>query len=144
MGKNRQRGSHPPIEANQTSSNITNMSPTQLDEYIDEIKNMSDDDLMKTYQDFTSNWTYVAEWNGSKRTSKFIKPSEDITGDDGIHRGDVNNINHSFINLNRVRLEISTQMLKRDLDNEYGYPDVPYYEVIDGVIQFHPFTPTNE
>lgn len=140
MGKNRNNSTptnHPVLD-------ITHMSSSQLNQYIDKIRNMSNDELMKTYSEFTSNWTYVTQWEDSRMMSKFISPSDDILGDDGILRGSVDNLNQQFVNLNAVRLEIATEMLNRNLDNEYGYSDVPYYEVIGGNIQFHPFTPTNE
>jgi len=140
MGKNRNNST----PTNQPVLDITHMSSSQLNQYIDKIRNMSDDELMKTYSDFTSNWTYVTQWDGSRMRSKFISSSDDILGGDGILRGSGGNLNQQFVNLNAVRLEIGTEMLNRNLDNEYGYSDVPYYEVIGGSIQFHPFTPTNE
>ncbi len=140
MGKSRNKSTTP----TQPTQTITNMSPKQVDDYVDKIKSMSDNELMKAYSEFASNWTYVIEWNGGRRMSKFIRPSDDIIGENGILRGGKDNVNQQFVNLNRVRLELGAEMLNRNLDNEYGYSDVPYYEVVDGDIQFHPFTPTND
>ena len=53
MGKSRNKSTTP----TQPIQTITNMSSDQVDDYVDKIRSMSDNELMKAYSEFTSNWT---------------------------------------------------------------------------------------